>query len=160
MARRGPVPKSSRHKTARGNPGKRPLRGRLCPRRGRPKCPAWLSDEAKRKWRAIVPELDRLGLLTLLDGEVLAVYCQAWAEYRLATETLAKEGRVITGANGSKKPHPCVAQQRTAARALKDFAALLGLDPLSRTRLEVEPAGEAPDELELFLDENPGNTLA
>ena len=170
----GRPPKPTRLKILAGNPGKRQLNAREPqPRRGRPGCPSWLDAEAKAKWAAVVPELDRLGVLTIVDGDVLAAYCQAWAEFKLATETLRKEGRIISVGGtpveeekieGKKtvkthrvvgaqlQPHPAVAQQRSAWQHMKAFSALLGLDPSSRSKLSVTGAGSGQvDEFETFL---------
>jgi hypothetical protein len=43
------------------------------------------------------------------------------------------------------------AHQRTALKAVRDFAAVLGLDPSSRSRLRVQPA-DVDDPLAKFLD--------
>src|SRR5262245_55438149 len=135
---RGRKPKPTRLNVADGNPGRRPLNDREpLPQRGRPRCPQWLDAEAKRQWRQLVPELDRLGLLTVVDGNALAAYGQAWAELRQATETLKEEGRYTTNAAGTRISHPAVAQQRSAWKAIQMFAALFGLDPSSRSRLSV-----------------------
>ncbi len=76
MARRGPAPKPTRMKVLAGNPGKRPLNRREPqPKPGLPRCPAQLSEEAKREWKRISKELDRLGLLTVLDRAALSAYC-------------------------------------------------------------------------------------
>ncbi len=121
------------------------------PRRGRPQCPSWLSGEAKSKWRKIVPELDRLGLLTVIDGDCLAAYCEAWAEFRSATETLAADGYTVATGNGGVKAHPAVARQRSAWKAMREFASLYGLDPSSRTRLTVQAEIDQFDPLEELL---------
>ena len=93
---RPPIPTAL--KIRAGNPGKRPLpTDEPQPMPGRPRCPEWLDPAAKAKWRALVPELERLGLLTRLDGDALAAYCQAWAEVREATRTLRRDrGRKLT----------------------------------------------------------------
>lgn len=124
------------------------------PKRGRPVCPSWLAEEAKRKWKKLVPELDRLGLLTVIDGDCLAAYCQAWAEFRWATEALQKD-RLVTRGTGASAPHPAVAMQRTAWRAIKDFSALFGLDPSTRTKIHA-PGVEPEDEFEQFLGADKG----
>lgn len=121
-----------------GNPGRRKLNdAEPQPARGVPSCAPFLDDAAKQKWEEVVPELDRLGLLTIVDGDVLAAYCQAWAEFQWATETLRQEGRVSKRGTGALAPHPAVALQRSAWKAIRDFAALFGLDPSSRSRLHV-----------------------
>jgi phage terminase small subunit len=32
--------------------------------RGRPICPSWLNDDAKRAWKTVVPHLDAMGVLS------------------------------------------------------------------------------------------------
>jgi P27 family predicted phage terminase small subunit len=147
---RGRKPKPTKLKLVTGNPGKRRLNvDEPQPRLAAPSCPKWLSKRAKAKWRQLAPELSALGLLTIVDGDPLAAYCQAFAELELATQTLEKEGRTIIGSSGRTVAHPCVAQQRSAMRAVKDFAALFGLDPSSRSRLK--PSESREDEFERFL---------
>jgi P27 family predicted phage terminase small subunit len=161
---RGRPPKPTKLKLLTGNPGKRPLNAsEPKPAAVVPKCPAWLDAEAKQKWKQVAPQLARLGLLTVVDGDALAAYCQAWAEFRQATEVLQQEGRVVRVGgllaeddDGQEawigyqlQPHPAVAQQRSAWQAIKSFAALFGLDPSSRSKLHV--AGQEHDELAEFL---------
>jgi P27 family predicted phage terminase small subunit len=126
------------------------------PRADVPRCPTWLDKGAKRKWKELAPELSRLGLLTIIDGDVLAAYCQAWAEFEHATKTLQAEGRTVTRGTGGKCDHPAVAQQRTVWKAIKEFAEFFGLDPSSRGRLEV-PAPDAVDPFEELLNSGSGH---
>jgi P27 family predicted phage terminase small subunit len=164
---RGRPPKPTRLKILTGNPGKRPLNAEEPhPSAAIPVCPAWLDSDAVDKWDALAPELARLGLLTIIDGDALAVYCQAYAEFKHATETLRREGRFVK-AGGEMvvvdgklslacfqlQPHPAVAQQRSAWSAIKSFAALFGLDPSSRSRLHVGK-GEDLDEMAEFLSKS------
>lgn len=113
--------------------------------------PDWLDETAKAKWRALVPELRRLGLLATTDSDCLAAYCQAWAEFRLSTQTLQKEGRVATRGNGGICRHPAAEIQRVALCNLRNYAALLGLSPADRSRLRVQPVNTERDELEEFM---------
>lgn len=156
---RGRPPKPTALKILAGNPGKRPLNtSEPKPLAAMPTCPDWLPKEAKAKWAELAPELHRLGLLTVIDGDVLAAYCSAWAEFVQATETLERDGRfVMVGGwahetpatetepaktewrGGQMQPHPAVAQQRSAWKAVKEFASLFGLDPSSRSKLHVQP---------------------
>ncbi len=107
--------------------------GQVKPNPGRPTCPSWLDGAAKREWRRIVPELERLGLLTKVDRACLAGYCQAWSEFKAATELIQKEGRVVSG---PIRPHPAVAMQRSAWSAIQQFATRFGLDPADRLKVE------------------------
>jgi P27 family predicted phage terminase small subunit len=81
--------------------------------------------------------LGNAGVLTELDQALLAAYCQATVEHRLATEMLERDGRVIADeAHGGRlQAHPANQLQRTAWKAIESFGKLLGLDPASRGRM-------------------------
>ena len=56
MGRRGPPPKPGIIKLIEGNPGKRKINRREPqPANDAPRCPAWLTPEAKTVWRRVVP---------------------------------------------------------------------------------------------------------
>jgi P27 family predicted phage terminase small subunit len=99
-----------------------------------------------------------LGILTELDRMTLAGYCQAVAEFRLATEAIQRDGRVIPSEGkvvqqpdgkwetlGAKMiPHPAIAQQARTLRLIQSFAALFGLHPSARLGLYV-PGPPTPE---------------
>jgi P27 family predicted phage terminase small subunit len=139
-----------------GNPSRLPLNRRREPEppRGRPTCPSWLSKPAKREWARLVKHLDRLGLITLVDGAALSCMCQAVAEHEEATREIEKSGRwysSVTEGGVIIRPHPAVAMQRSAWKAIKDFCSLFGLDPADRSRLAINETAAPEDELESVL---------
>ena len=151
---RGRPPKPTKFKIVTGNPGKRPIdrAERKTPALCRPHCPDWLDDAAKERWHQLLPELFKLGLITAIDADALAAYCQAWAEFKLATDILRQEGRTFTTETGYIVAHPGVAMQRTALATLKALGNLFGLDPSSRSKLRGAAAAEAErDPFEDFL---------
>lgn len=150
---RGRKPTPTKLKILTGNPGKRALNPtEPQPLTGAPKCPTWMDAEAKVKWKALTPELERLGLMTIVDGDALAVYCQACADFTWATKELRKKGKVIrVGRQGYLQPHPAVAMKLQAANTIRAFAALFGLDPADRSRLKL-PDAPTEDPMEAFLD--------
>jgi P27 family predicted phage terminase small subunit len=150
---RGRPPKPSHLKLLSGNPGKRPLNAaEPRPKAGAPACPAWLSARGKARWKELVPELSRLGLLTVVDGDALAGYCQACAELAQATETLDREGRYQRSGT-FKRAHPALAAQREALAAVRQYSALFGLDPSSRSKISAPGAAARTeaDDLEAFI---------
>lgn len=153
MGKRGPAPKPTKLKILNGNPGKRPLNEHQPqPSAGEPQCPDWMPAEAKRKWRELVPELLRIGMLTVVDRETLAAYCLACSELKQATERLQKDGRYQTTKNGYLTDHPAVAQQRSAMEVIKRFSVLFGLDPSSRQGIDLGGSGSqgAPESVTSF----------
>ncbi len=125
-------------KILRGNPGKRPLNdAEPRPQLGEPSCPPWLSKKAKAEWKLIVPELLKLGLLSIIDRAALSGYCQATAEVEEATRIIEKEGRILKRkSSGAMYTHPAVAIQYAAFKVMKGFLQEFGLSPSSRSRVK------------------------
>ena len=77
---RGRKPLPSNVVRLRGNPGKRRLNdAEPKPAARMPACPACLGEVASKEWLRLGKELAELGLLTGLDRNLLAAYCQAHA---------------------------------------------------------------------------------
>ena len=83
MATRGRKPTPTAIKELEGNPGKRPLNSNEPkPDTTAPKCPKWLEPEAKKEWKRLSIEMERIGILTKVDMAAFAAYCQAYADGR------------------------------------------------------------------------------
>jgi len=97
MGKRGPKPSPTNVVRMRGNPGKRAVnRHEPKPKIGTT-CPTWLSPYAKTEWRRIYAEAERLKLVTVLDRAVLAAYCEAYSQFRMATEVMKQLAEEIAG---------------------------------------------------------------
>jgi P27 family predicted phage terminase small subunit len=99
-----------------------------------PEAPEWLSDEARAEWDRVLPGLSRLSLLKPEDRAGLAAYCEAWASFREATETVQREGLTIMAKQGML-PHPAVGMARAAGREVRAWAAHFGLTPSTEQAL-------------------------
>ena len=138
------APKPTALKRLEGNPGKRPLnRHEPQPRVDSVYCPRWLSQDAKREWRRVAPELTRLGLLTLVDRAALAAYCEAYAEWLLACRALTEGGYTFTTDKGYVVPHPMVGIKQKALDRMRAFMTEFGMTPSSRSRIVLPP--QEPD---------------
>jgi len=147
MGARGPAPRPSALKLLEGNPGHEKLnRTEPKPRPVAPKCPTWLAAEAKREWKRIAPALERLGLLTEIDGVALAGYCQSYARWRQCQEVLAKDGLTFSTESGYVSPRPEVAIGNRALIEIRAFCAQFGLTPSARARMQLIEAGGNYDE--------------
>ncbi len=71
----------------------------------KPSCPKQLSKEARKIWRAKCKELMAVGILTRLDREILAMYCQCWANY-----TEALDGDIDLDLITAKHPRSAIAE--------------------------------------------------
>jgi P27 family predicted phage terminase small subunit len=96
-----------------------------------PAAPAWLPDHAKAEWRRVVPEMQRRKLLSADMLATLESYCIATGTIRECEETMARDGRIISGEDGPK-PHPAVRIQNAAMREARLLAAELGITPHRR----------------------------
>ena len=135
-----------------GNPGKRPLNPREPePEKGIPTRPEWLLSEAKREWSRIVPELQRLDLLTKVDRAALASYCQWWARWVEAEKELELWGLTFTTPNGYIQQRPEVSIAQKASDKCRAFLTEFGLTPASRSRIKLPAAGPPVDPFEAYL---------
>lgn len=112
------------------------------PRPVAPRCPAWLSIEAKREWKALAPVLDRSGLLTEADGTAFAAYCAAVGLMRAAVADQA-------ATPGDWRKGVAVREAMKMVRLLgSDF----GLNPVSRTRINLPAPDEKDDPMADLID--------
>ena len=166
MGRRGPAPTPTKLKILRGNPGKRKLNDREPqPATGEPSMPTWLPAEARAEWRRVVPELQAIGLLSVVDRAMLATYCLAWARMVSAAKILETTGDLVDepifNRSGKKigsrtKPHAAVKLHRDASAQTRNFQAEFGLSPASRARIQVPKDATEKDDplLELIRRES------
>ena len=151
MAGRRPKPTSL--KVLEGNPGKRQLNpNEPKPDASVPKCPAWLSKEAKREWKRLVPFLEQAGLLTQVDRAAFAGYCQSYADWVDAKAHIAAEGSTFETPNGYQQQTPWVSIAQASLKTMLKFCTEFGLTPSSRSRIVAANAPESEaDDMEMLL---------
>jgi P27 family predicted phage terminase small subunit len=147
-------------KLLEGNPGQRRIKPEPQPTRGIPPCPAWLDPEAKREWRRVTPELDRLGVLTVVDRAALAAYCQAASRVMQAERALTDGGLTVEvykeGLDGEMRLAGIITRPEVAIAlkyygVMKSYLVDFGLTPASRTKLAADPAPKS-DGIVALLD--------
>jgi phage terminase small subunit len=82
MGTRGPLPLPANVHRLRGNPSKlstAQLEAGIDPAVEIPSCPQHLLPAARKEWKRIAPELEKLGLISKIDRAALALYCQEYA---------------------------------------------------------------------------------
>jgi P27 family predicted phage terminase small subunit len=140
-------------KLLRGNPGRHPIRPEPEPEISAeiPDPPVYLTGYAADEWWTIAPQLHRLGLLTTVDLTMFAAYCDAYMQWRLASEAMARmrvndpvmSGLIIKTKNGEAEHNPLVSIARKAAGDMLRYASEFGLTPCARTRISQGPNGDA-----------------
>jgi P27 family predicted phage terminase small subunit len=114
------------------------------------KCPSWLKDKvAKKEFKRIATELQEIDLITNLDVDLLAMYCQAYAQYQKATEELKEQPLSITKYDKLNRPYqvenPLIKIQLKYSDEMKKIASQMGLSISSRLRLTVpKPQNDKP----------------
>lgn len=145
--KRGRKPKPSVVKKLEGNRGRRPLNKRE-PKPSAPLTlspPDWLQPVALEYWRRLAPRLQKIGLLTELDIDLLAMLCDAWQRKHDARKTIEEVGAYHFTESGFVVAHPALAQEHKATEQIRKLNSDLGLTPSARTGLttgNTKPAGK------------------
>lgn len=141
MGKRGPAPVPTELLKLRGSTKANARKGEPQPRKNKPKMPSHMSDGAKAVWRAVVPMLEHMQVLTEVDGMALERYCVAFARWRECERVIDEQGAVMEFA----KDGGTYAQQRPEVGISNKLATMLlrleqefGLTPAARARLRTE----------------------
>jgi len=130
-----------------GNASKKPLSQLLDgvhPEVEIPKCPQHLQPEARKEWKRIALELEKLGLISQIDRAALAAYCAAWSEMvfcekKIETLNAADEkgeaGLVGITPSGYQQMSVWVQIRNRAYDRMMKFAAEFGMSPSARSRV-------------------------
>lgn len=93
--------------------------------------PEWLVGKAaKAEWKRLVKEFNKKSLLSNLDYNNLGLYCNAYARYRMISDSLTLQGVMI-----GKNHNPLVALELKYSDELKKYSNLLGLSSESRLNI-------------------------
>ena len=118
--------------------------------------PGHLSDAAKVEWKRLVSELRAMNVLTSVDADALAMYCESYARWVEASAALACEGLVVKTFGGYPVQSPYIGIINQCLRTMKLLLTEFGMTPASRTRLQA-PAESEEDQFDEFLrSKSPG----
>ena len=152
-------PKPTKLKLIEGNRGKRPLpKGEPKPRPVSPGSPPPdLNTRAKKIWKEYAPKLERLGLLTEVDGGAFAALCQTMArldevrrelkrkDVTLVVEKYSVDKDGVAHLVGTSQ-NPLAVMERQLAEQVRKWAAEFGLTPRGRSGLAVAGGGADEDD--------------
>jgi P27 family predicted phage terminase small subunit len=118
-------------------------KGEPKPPAGRPTCPSWLDKEAKAAWKALVPMMVVTGLLTRIDRNALARYCQYYARWKRAEQFIQQYGSTypIKDERGQVKCFALFPEVAIASKLGQQLTRLeqeFGLTPSSRSRISID----------------------
>ena len=146
--KRGPPPKPTALRLIEGNRAKRPLPpDEIRPPEVQtlPEPPPMLNALARDEWRVMGARLMGIGLLTIVDTSVFAMYCVAWADWHQAVDDLralwerdpTSHGKMLKGPDGRMYTNPLWIVSQQASRQAHRFAAEFGMTPSARARLQI-----------------------
>lgn len=145
MGLRGPAPTPTRILALRGsNRAGRASANEPSPEVVLAPPPDWISDDARKTYAAVGARLVALGVVTVLDGEALALFAMAWARLRRCEEFLQKHGEVYAVAGRKDGPpsgfrlYPQAKLALELADRVMRLSDRLGLSPAARARLAAE----------------------
>ena len=140
MGKRGPPKKPTPLKVVQGTfrPDREPKNPAILEPQA-PKPPKGMSQPGRACWRRIVPKLVAARILTELDRELLAAYCECWAMYWDLKTIVHKEGYTTTTHKGNVIQHPLVGSMNKMLDSLIRLGREFGLTPASRSRIEALP---------------------
>lgn len=105
-----------------------------------PLMPRHLDAGAKREWKIIVPELEKLGLLARIDRPALAMYCVAfsrWEKAELKIKELQEKGLIDDTPNGHKQISVWLQIANRAMEQVKGSLGDFGMSPSARAKVNV-----------------------
>ncbi len=146
MGARGPLPLTPRILEARGSRRAGTASQPAAFTTGAPPCPSHLAGEARAEWRRVTKELLAAGVLCKADRAVLVAYCEAWADYLIASTAVAGCLKADAEAGLSRAIHlGYVKQKKQTADQVARLASQLGCTPSARTRVKAqqEPSKKA-----------------
>lgn len=111
--------------------------------------PYWLDDELVYRFNELVEQMEGLGLLTILDANILAQYVYYENRFVELDHIIQEEG--YTTSDG--KLSQVVAEQRRTRELMAKMEIKLGLNPTDRLRFVKTETKEEIDELEEFRNE-------
>jgi P27 family predicted phage terminase small subunit len=98
--------------------------------------PKDLPPEARPIWRALVPKLIDLGIVTSLDTVALGDMCLCIARLAACEKDITDRGVLVEGDRGKVK-NPALQVAREYRTALQNWARRFGLTPGDRDRIEI-----------------------
>lgn len=117
------------------------------PKQGAPTPPHWLKAESLAEWGRIVPELEAIGLLSVVDRSALTAYVTSWATFAECAQDIEARGVMVPGRDGDLVKNPSVAMQRDALQQIKVWVTEFGLTPSARAKMTLpsEMGGKGED---------------
>ncbi|MGG0754256.1 phage terminase small subunit P27 family [Brevibacillus laterosporus] len=112
---------------------------RLKPKTNKVRPPSWLDKVAKAEFKRLAKELAEIDLVTNVDVNALATYCDAYSDYVQCTKIIQEEGLIVEHTNKAGEtnsvPHPLLTKKKQLHDQMRSLAIEFGLTPSARAGL-------------------------
>lgn len=103
---------------------------------GVPKCPFNVTSIAGKKWKEVTSALKRLGLIDSADGTHIEGLCRQYQLAKEADKIIDRDGLCVEGSMGTTIKNPACTVSDAAWGKVRSYCNDLGLNHLSRQRME------------------------
>ena len=110
-----------------------------------PPSPDYFDAKHTEKWNRICSILKESGVLTTLDLDTIAIYCQNWVIAQEAWDTVCQQGAVLmieTAAGIKPMRNPAHMVYTESQKVIRQLQEQFGMTPKSRQYLKVEKQKE------------------
>jgi P27 family predicted phage terminase small subunit len=107
-----------------------------------PEPPPFASERTLEFWPGIVAQLEPLGVVCEADAVAILMLADAMADYVDARDVMKHDGHTIKTPAGIRA-HPAVRLQAAAHKRMQEMMDRLGMNPVSRAKLERLPEPHA-----------------
>jgi P27 family predicted phage terminase small subunit len=118
------------------------------PRGNIPECPFTPGSLAAEKWAEVVEGLQHFKLIDKIDSTHIEGLCIAYERAKKADAQVEKEGPVILGCRDTAVKHPAIQISIDSWRLVRSYGNDLGLNHLSRQRMQARDTAEDNNGLE------------
>lgn len=123
-------------KVLAGNPGRRPLPDKEPDVEIKiPDPPELLEGVALDQWQRLSREFFKLGIMSEIDRDALAIYCKLYDRWTEAEGKIKTEGLTLKTINGNIIQSPYVGIVNRCVELMNKYLIEFGMTPSSRTRV-------------------------
>lgn len=97
--------------------------------------PDELSENAKKHWAKMRPQLVESGVINNLDRGALMILCETWANFLEATAAVRRVGIMVVGPKGQPMRNPYLKVVNDTTLQLTRLFSEFGMTPSSRQRV-------------------------